>query len=191
MVLTSLVLSLCLVGQEYENIYEETEGRRSLPPVSFSSGYAYGLTNTSSNLHSITANAQARVWKYISTGIFYHHIFPSVNESGKRLEAALEPVIQVSIPQPLLGVYSLTELQMILGRWNIFNTFDLDVELLTGGGLGMTRTRADTHLEGKNKFSYLWMVEQRSSFSQHLGVQVSLFGHTGGTFLGAGLYARW
>lgn len=172
---------------EYSEIYEEVPESRTSPRLSLSSSYAYGFTDQYSDLHSIAFNGQIRLWKYLSTGVFYQHLFPQVSEAGERLETNLEPLLDVKIPQSLWGAFSLTQIQFIVGRWNLLNLTELDVELLVGGGLGVLNQRADRHLEGKNSVSYLWHVEQRSSFSEHLGISLSIFGHKGGSFLAAGM----
>lgn len=174
---------------EYELYVEETSPR-ILPLLTTSVGYAIDLNDSFSDLHSIVGEAQIRVWKYLSTGIFYQHIFPQLSSAGSRLKA-LEPTLKVSVGQPLWGVFSLTQLQLILGQWNVMNLFPLQADFMIGGGLGMLNRRSDISADAKNSLSYLWSVEQRFRIFNHAGIFVSLFGHTGSSFLSVGANASF
>jgi len=174
----------------YGEIFVEDTTSRELPLVSTSVSYALDLNDSFSDLHSLVVEGQMRVWKYLSSGIMYQYVFPQLSSAGSRLKA-LEPTLSVSVGQLQWAVFSLTQLQFILGEWNVMNVFPLQAELLIGGGTGLTHKRPDTDEDGKNSFSYLWSIEQRFRIIQNAGISASLFGNTGGTFLSVGAHARF
>lgn len=174
----------------YGEIYVEETSPRELPLISASTGYALDLNDSFSDLHSIVGEVQVRLWKYLSTGVMYQHVFPQLSSAGSRLKA-LEPTLSVSVGQLKWGAFSVTQLQFILGEWNIMNLFPLKADFMIGGGAGLVNKRPDTDESGKNSFSYLWLVEQRFRIYRHAGVYVSIFGNTGGSFLSVGANASF
>jgi hypothetical protein len=179
-----------LLAQDYGEIYLEDTSRRDLSNYTFHVGYSLDLSDSFSDMHSLTLKGQRKIWRYISTGLLYQKSFPRVSQAGKQLEA-LEPTVNVTIPQFLWGLYSLTEVQLIVGEWNMFNTFDLGVELMVGAGGGLSHDRPDTQRSGSYSASYLWSIEQRTRILKNAGLFVSVIGHRGGVFGGSGLVVNF
>jgi len=187
----SFLLKVSLIAQvDYGEIYVQDESLRTLPRIALHTGYAFDLDDSFNELHSLTLQAQVGVWKYISTGVLYQHVFAQLSDAGKELEA-LEPSLDVSIPQQTWGLFSLTQFQLINGEWNIMNSFPLRAELLIGGGLGMLRERKDIRGSEQNMISYLWSAEQRFSFYDHYGVFLHFFGQRSAHFLATGLSLKF
>ena len=189
MFMTSLLhLMLMTAEMPYGEVYLEETSSRILPQIELSAGYAGNITNSFMHLHSMVGGAQYRVWKYISTGILGQYTFGTLSQSGEQIKKLEGIDIRTSMPHPEWGLFSQSQVQLMLGQWNVMNLMPLQVDLLLGGGIGMLRTRKD--LNGAKKFeaSHLWSVEQRLRFWEDAGILVSLFGHRGGVFLQTGLH---
>ncbi len=174
-------------GLDYGEVYLEETASLDTPRFYLSSGYAGNISNSFLRMRSFVGNAQLRVWKYLSTGVFGHWIDAVYSSAGKQIRDLNEVSIVANVPKPEWGLFSHSQLQFMLGQWNVMNLFPLRVDLLAGGGGGMIQERNSFDAPSKNKFSYLWSVEQRFQFFDRFGAQVALFGHYGGIFLGGGI----
>lgn len=167
----------------YGEVYFEETSSIELPQWYFSLGYARDLSSTFLDLNSVTTNAQFRIWKYLSTGIMAQWIHSELTGSGNTL-AKLEDVdIQFDISIPRWGVYSLSSLQLMVGKWNVLNLFPIQVDLIIGGGAGILRRKKRLDSREINQWTYLWAVEQRVGFSKNWGLLLSFFGHRGAVFI--------
>lgn len=182
--LASLVMSLDPLS--YGELYRVEMNRRDLPTVLFQTGYGIDLTDSFSDLHCVEAAAQVKIWKYLGVQGTYQHFFPRLSSSGRQLRAT-EPLLDIDIPQPLWGAFLEPKIQILVGDWNFFNAFPIEVDLLLGGGVGIIRERSDVDQKGQFKVSGLWSVEQRFRLSSHQGFYLRFFGHRSGTFVGSGI----
>lgn len=195
----SLLWVLCFISSQdassdsldYGDVYLVESAERTSPRYFFSVNYAGDLSNSFLELDGLTAQAQFKIWKYLSTGAFGHYLWPRLSNAGRQLNALEDIDIHADFSRPEFGYFSLTELQLMIGKWNLFNSFPLQVDLLFGGGAGVLHKRETYHGPREATFSYLWAVEQRFQFFEQAGLNVALFGHTGGTFLQAGVHASF
>lgn len=189
----ALILSILISANEtrlnYGEVFLEDSTGRELPRFSGSLGYGIDLNDSFSDLHSLVGQGQVRIWKYVSTGLLFQYAFPQLSSAGRRLKD-LEPALRVRVPQMKWGFFSVTELQFLLGSWNIMNLFQLHADLMIGGGAGLLNSREDTTASGKNSASYIWIVEQRFRVFENAGLYFSVFGNTGGAFISAGIAAN-
>lgn len=169
--------------------FEETQDREA-PRIHLNVGYAQDVTNSFLDLHSIVTEAQVRVWKYFSTGLMGHWMSPAFSAAGSQFRS-LRPLFYAEMATPQWGIFSLTQLNLMIGQWNILNWMPLRVDLVVGGGFGYTQIRPDYDSKSEGKFSYLWSVEQRFQFFENAGLFASIFGHRGGLFLGTGINASF
>ena len=169
-----------------EVYFQETQSRQA-PFLYLSAGYGAGLSNSFLHMDSLVGTAQMRLWKYFSTGVLGQVIRSEYTDSGAALADLNQVDILADIPTPLWGLFSLSYLQLMIGKWNVLNLFPLEVDLLIGGGVGTTRKQGSINSAAHSYFSYLWSVEQRlrffSSQNSSLGLAVSVFGHRDGVFL--------
>lgn len=170
----------------YGELYRVDMNRRDLPLVSLQAGYGIDLTDSFSDLHSVEASAQIRLWKYIGAGILYQHFFPKLSSSGQGLKDT-EPLLEIDIPQPLWSVFLEPKLQVLVGDWNFFNIIPIEVDLLLGGGVGIMNERNDIDQDGKFKISWLWTLEQRFRLFSNQGLYLRFLGSRSGAFIGSGL----
>lgn len=175
---------------EYGKILVEEE-KTELPRLSLDANYALDVSNSFLEQHSATVNAQARIWRYISSGIFFHYIDASLSDAGSSFRNLEEDEFNSEIVTPHWGVFSHTQVLFFLGKWNFFNWFYLQVDLLGGGGIGYYKEKADLRRSSSGKFGYLWSVQQRMHFHENFGLNVGLLGHNGGTYFQSGLSLSW
>ncbi|MDB5039051.1 MAG: hypothetical protein JWQ35_2579 [Bacteriovoracaceae bacterium] len=192
----SLLLAAQLLGQssdpfDYGNVYLAETRDRELPRFHLGVGYAFNISNSYLNLDSLTGTAQVRVWKYVSTGLFGQVTQSELSAAGSQLRQLEKVDLHAQIPTPRWGLFSLSYLQFMLGRWNVLNLMPLESELLFGGGAGVLNRGKDTNGPTENKFSYLWSVEHRFLFCERAGIFVSLFGVLHSTYLQSGIHIRF
>lgn len=174
----------------YGDIYLAETAGYELPFFNLKAGYAADISNSFLDMHSFFIGAQMRVWKYLSAGLLGHLITSDYSTPGKQLRNLEEVDIDAQITRPKWGIFSHSSLQLMLGQWNVMNLFPLKVDLLIGGGVGFIAKEL-THGPKTYEASYLWTVEQELQFIRTEavagGLFVSVFGHTGGVFIGTGL----
>ncbi|MBN8556015.1 MAG: hypothetical protein J0L93_11260 [Deltaproteobacteria bacterium] len=172
---------------DYGDVYFQETQSRQAPFLHLSLGYGAGLSNSFLHMDSVVGTAQMRVWKYLSTGILGQVIRSQYTDAGRALDSLSRVDILADVPTPLWGIFSLSYLQLMIGKWNVLNLFPLEVDLLLGGGAGTTRKQGSINSAARSYFSYLWSVEQRlrflSSQNSSLGLTISVFGHRDGVFL--------
>lgn len=178
---------MALVGQDdpltYGDVYFEETRALELPRYYFSLGYARDLSSTFLDLDSVSGQAQFKIWRFFSTGIFAQWMHSRLTSSGKTLDELRDVDIEFNLSVPRWGVFSLSSMQLMLGKWNVLNLFPIQVDLIIGGGAGLLRR--EKRLDGRdvNQWSYLWNIEQRVGLSEHFGILVSFFGHRGAAFV--------
>jgi hypothetical protein len=176
---------------DYGDIYFQETAEREFPRFHLSAGYGAGVSNSFLDMHSVVGTAQFRVWKYFSTGIFGQAIKSRYSDAGAALDNLSQVDILADVETPLWGVFSLSYLELMIGKWNVLNLFPLEVDLLVGGGAGSLRKQGSINGAAASSISYLWSVEQRLRFlsteTSSAGLVLSLFGHRGGVFLQSGL----
>lgn len=172
-----------------EVFFEETRGRE-LPKFNLGVAYAAGVSNSFLDLHSVVANGQVRVWRYISTGVLGHFVHSTYSEAGQEVNTLNNSGYIVRYPTPRWGVFSHSQIDLMLGRWNILNLTTIQVDLLVGGGVGLLQKRNDLNGPSHSEVSYLWSAEQRFQVHDLAGFSLGGFGHAGGVFLEAGLFAN-
>jgi hypothetical protein len=172
----------------YGEVYLQETGALKLPRFSFSVGYAKDLNHNYLNLNSISLNAQYRLWKYWSAGVFGQWMHSSLTENGKELRNLRDTADLIfDTSRPNYGIFALTELQFMIGKWNILNSLAIQVEVLLGLGGGLLNRDKGLELDDENIASYLWIVEQRVRFYENFGVYVSFFAHRDAAFVSPGL----
>ncbi len=183
-----LILSLVssLEPLSYGEVYRVDTHRRDLPVFLIQTGYAIDLTDSFNDIHVVEGSAQVRLWKYLGLDLLYQRFFPKLSASGRSLRTT-EPVLDIQIPQPLWSLFAQPKIQILVGDWNFFNAFPIEVDLLLGGGVGIIKERNDIDQEGKFKVSGLWSVEQRLRLFPHSGLYLRFVGHRSGSFVGGGL----
>lgn len=182
-----LILSLIFSVEplSYGEVYRVDTNRRDLPLFLLQTGYAIDLTDSFNDLHTVEASAQIKLWRYLGLAVLYQHFFSKLSSSGRSLRDT-EPVLDIQIPQPLWSLFAEPKIQILVGDWNFFNAFPIEVDLLLGGGAGIIRERNDIDQEGKFKISGFWSVEQRLRLFSHSGLYLRFLGHRSGTFVGGG-----
>lgn len=175
---------------DYGDVFFEESQIRELSLLNLGVGYAAGVSNSFLNLHSIMMNGQVRVWKYLSTGLMGQFVQARLSEAGDEVARLNDAGFIVHYPTPRWGVFSHSQMDFMLGKWNILNLTAIQVDFLIGGGLGLVRKAEDYDGPAKNKLSYLWSIEQRIAFHERAGLSLSGFGHVGGIFLQAGIFAN-
>lgn len=186
----SLLVAVSDAAPEYGEVYIVENAERQTPRLHLSVNYASGVSNSFLYLNSITANAQFRLWKFLSTGVMGQVIKSELNDAGDQLDRLNQSGFIVNVPSPRWGIFSHSQLDLILGKWNVFNLLPLQVDLLVGGGVGVLQKRDDLNGASHSEISYLWSVEQRTQIYESVGLTFSAFGHLGGVYLGAGLFAN-
>jgi len=174
-----------------EVFFLETQ-EMSLPRFSLSVGYAKDLNNSFLDLHGFAGSAQIRLWKYLSTGIFGQWIHSDLTGTGQelsRLQDQADILFDTMIPR--WGVFSLTQLQFMVGKWNVLNILPIQVDLLVGAGAGIVERESRLSAVSELRGSYLWSVEQRVYLFDHVGVHVSFFGHRDAVFIHPGMVVRF
>jgi len=176
----------------YGEVYLEETGAYQSPLFSTSIGYAFDLNNTFLNLDSISGTAQLRLWRYLTTGIMGQWIKSSYTKSGdslRRLSDTADLVFDLKLPR--WGVFSLSQLHLMIGKWNIMNLTSLEICLIMGAGAGFINFQKRLNSEESYEVSYLWSAEQRISFNENFGFSVSFFGHREALFFQPSLFASF
>jgi hypothetical protein len=176
---------------DYGDVYFEESKGRELPLVYFGLGYATGVSNSFLDLHSVMGNAQIRVWKYISTGILGQVIRADYSEAGDQINRLNQSGFVVHYPTPRWGVFSHSQMDLMLGKWNVLNLTAIQVDLLIGGGAGLLQKQNEFEGPSHGEATYLWSIEQRIQFNERFGLSVSGFGHGGGIYFQAGLFSNF
>lgn len=177
---------------DYGEVFLETKDAYKLPLVSLNLGYSNDLNNTFLDLQGISGGAQVRVWKYISTGVFGQYVFNELSQTGKELQSLSQVEILFNTKVPRWGVYSLSYLHLMLGKWNVLNLGSIQVDFLVGGGAGVLNRKKSLNGGAENIFSHIWSIEQRVAFPKFSsGAFVSFYGTAGGTYIQPGLFASF
>lgn len=184
------ISSSTLEDVQYGEVYFEDSSALQLPDFSLGLGYAKDLNSTFLDLHSVAGNAQFRVWKYISTGILGVWSSKSLTQAGKQLQGLKETAdLEFDTVVPQWGVFSLTNVQLLVGKWNILNLFPLQVDLVLGAGAGLLQRKKRLADEGKIAASYVWSVEQRIRILENISFYVAFFSHRDTVFIHPGFMA--
>ncbi|PIR23787.1 MAG: hypothetical protein COV44_01160 [Deltaproteobacteria bacterium CG11_big_fil_rev_8_21_14_0_20_45_16] len=176
----------------YGEVYLEETGAYQAPLVSTSLGYAFDLNNTFLNLNSVVGSAQFRLWRYLTTGVMGQWIKSSYTKSGdslRRLSDTADLVFDLKLPR--WGMFSLSQLHLMIGKWNIMNLTSLEISLIMGAGAGFINYQKRLNSNESYEISYLWSAEQRIRFNQNFGFSVSFFGHREAVFFQPSLFASF
>lgn len=202
MILELLVISLIaqapdeapkeLEELEYGEIFFEEREAYELSRFNLSLGYSFNLNNAFFDIQGLSAGVQARVWRFISTGVFGQLLFNRYSSAGKQLSRLSEVDIRFNSRVPRWGVFSLTNLHLMIGKWNFMNLGTVEVNLLGGGGFGVVNKEEKLGGRKTHEISYLWSAEQRIEFQKISGgLNLSFFAHTGGTYIQPGVFFQF
>src|SRR5438094_286492 len=97
---------------EYGQAYLADYAARILPRVHFGVAYATDISNSFMNADCIAANAQVRIWKYISSGFFGEIAHTSLTSAGKQVRDLEKIDFHAQIPELRWGLFSLSSLQL-------------------------------------------------------------------------------
>lgn len=170
----------------YGDIFFEETRDSSLPDYFLNLGYASDTSGAFLDLPSINSNIQIGLHQFVSTGLLSQLVFARLTESAQSLSKLRDIDINFDVSKPKWSIFSLTQVQIFLGQWNLWNLASFQVEMLVGGGFGFIKRKEHFSAKSQNQWSHLWHLEQRLRISDHWGLQIALFGHRGAMFLQSG-----
>jgi hypothetical protein len=190
------ILILCLLGASLEPLdiheakepllygdlfFEETDDR-ALPPVFFSLGYAQSAGGAFVSIPSIMGQFQKRWHPFFSSGVLAQWMAPQLTASARNMLKLQDVDIHFDVSKPQWAIFSLSQLQVFVGQWNLWNWSSLKVELLAGGGFGIINRKEHRSEKSYQQWSYLWSLEQRFRLHGSWGIQAAILGHRGAVF---------
>lgn len=198
-----VVLSIFLIGFSYsltaqdssdidygEVFFEDSQNFQQAP-LTVELGYALDLNQTYLDYHSLAGQFQFRIWDSLSTGILGFKVFPQYTGAGNQLRSLRETADLIFETNSIQwGLFSHSQLQFMVGQWNVLNLFPLQLNLLLGGGAGVLRKKNEFSGVKSSRFSYLWSVEQRAVLFRNLGIFISFFGVDRAVFVHPGVMGR-
>ncbi len=176
---------------QYGEVYILDSSGLKQPNLNFSVSYGINITNSFLELDSLIGAAQLRVWRYISTGVLSFANFSELSSAGKELRKLEDIDVHIKIPTPRWGLFSYSTLELMLGKWNVFNFLPLESELVLGGGAGVLNRGKDNNGKTEQLFSYLWSAEHRFIIHKNFGLSFALLGHIDTSYLAVGTHFRF
>lgn len=186
------LLSFAASAEDYGTPYTIDDKPREAAAWQVTAAYAFDVADSFIRHDTLQINAQRRVFAFISTGLLSQLSWPQSTDAGrsvKQLEQSAD--IQSSIQALQWSIFSHTQVQFFVGRFNFFNWAEVESELIGGGGFGWIHSKLDIYgSKTQTDLSYLWSLEQRFWVSEHVGLSFSFLSHRDAYFVSSGLSAR-